>query len=330
MSEQASLHLELRTQTLRAGAQGYANWETSITRKVVNAREAAIVICDMWDNHWSRGAAERVNAMAPRMNEVLCAARARGVHILHAPSDTLDFYAGTPARERILAAPPVEPPQPLVHVDPPLPIDDSDGGSDTGEAPWYKAWTRQHAAIEIDHSRDAVSADGHEVYSYVRQQGIKLLLLMGVQYEHVHFAPLVRHQANGALGHGRGAGARPDRRAIQPRDEPLRQPRRGHAPGDRVHREVLVPERGECAVDSIRAITQSKKRHKEPLRKLCALCFFVFFLIRSVGMSWKTLQDGNPGLASFGAARLHGKVAYLATLAQRRRTARAPHDPNHR
>ncbi len=31
-------------------------------------------------------------------------------------------------------------------------------------------------------------------------------------------------------------------------------------------------------------------------------------------MSWKTLEDEQPELAGFGAERLHGKVAYLATV----------------
>ncbi len=31
-------------------------------------------------------------------------------------------------------------------------------------------------------------------------------------------------------------------------------------------------------------------------------------------MSWKTLEQSNPQLAAFGAERLHGKVAYLATI----------------
>ena len=31
-------------------------------------------------------------------------------------------------------------------------------------------------------------------------------------------------------------------------------------------------------------------------------------------MSWKTLEDEQPELASFGAERMHGKVAYLATV----------------
>ncbi len=31
-------------------------------------------------------------------------------------------------------------------------------------------------------------------------------------------------------------------------------------------------------------------------------------------MSWKILKEQNPELASFGVARLHGQVAYLATI----------------
>lgn len=31
-------------------------------------------------------------------------------------------------------------------------------------------------------------------------------------------------------------------------------------------------------------------------------------------MSWKTLEEQHPALAAFGAERLNGKVAYLATL----------------
>ncbi len=31
-------------------------------------------------------------------------------------------------------------------------------------------------------------------------------------------------------------------------------------------------------------------------------------------MSWKALEEKHPALAAFGAARLHGQVAYLATL----------------
>jgi nicotinamidase-related amidase len=180
MPETPSLNLELREQILHNDAGGYNTWETSITRKIVPAFETAMLICDMWDNHWSRGAAERVDALAPRFNQVVRALRAKGVHIIHAPSDTMDFYTSTPARQRMLAAPFVEPPATLEHIDPPLPIDDSDGGSDTGESPWHKAWTRQHPAIEIDQDRDGISDDGREVYSWLRQCGVGFVLIAGV------------------------------------------------------------------------------------------------------------------------------------------------------
>src|SRR5262245_27614738 len=85
------LSLKLRSQELRPDATGHNMWSVTTIEKAIPAREIAIVVCDMWDNHWSRGAAERVNAMAPYMNEVLHAARAKGVRIIHAPSETMDL-----------------------------------------------------------------------------------------------------------------------------------------------------------------------------------------------------------------------------------------------
>ncbi len=180
MDDQPKLNLYVRSQVLRSDPHGYNRWEASTTAKTVLAAETALIICDMWDKHWSRGAAERVAAMAPRMNQVIEAARAKGVRIIHAPSETMAFYAGTPARQRMLDVPRVEPPAPLEHPDPPAPVDASDGGSDTGETPWYQAWSRQHPAIEIDQERDAISDDGSEIYSFIRQQGIRQILIMGV------------------------------------------------------------------------------------------------------------------------------------------------------
>src|SRR5665648_304523 len=49
-----------------------------------NPSETAIIICDMWDQHWCKGAAARVAEMAPSMNNVVSIARDRGVFIVHA------------------------------------------------------------------------------------------------------------------------------------------------------------------------------------------------------------------------------------------------------
>ena len=123
--------------------------------------ETALLLCDVWDGHWSRGAEERLEEMVPTMNRAVEAARDAGVTILHAPSGTMAFYEGTPARQRVLDAPAVEPPAPLERDDPPLPIDDSDRGSDTdepGPTSPSRPWTRQHAGIGVDQARDGISA----------------------------------------------------------------------------------------------------------------------------------------------------------------------------
>ena len=174
------LNLNLRCWRLDRDAGGHAMWRIETLQKRVPATRTAILICDMWDAHWSRGATERVDAMAPEMDRVIGSARARGVHIIHAPSDTLAAYTGTPARERTLAAPATAPPEPIQHVDPPLPIDDSDEGSDTGEHHPTRAWSRQHPAIKIDHGCDTISDDGAEVYNLLRLWNIEQLLIMGV------------------------------------------------------------------------------------------------------------------------------------------------------
>ncbi len=159
---------------------GHNVWREEAVRRAIPAGQTAIIVCDMWDKHWSRGAAERVNVMAPVMNNVLATARAKGVRIVFAPSDTMGYYAETPARRRLRAAPYISPPAEIERPAPPLPIDDSDGGSDTGETEAKRVWSRQHAALEIDQTMDGVSDNGQEIYNYLHQWEIRQVLIMGV------------------------------------------------------------------------------------------------------------------------------------------------------
>ncbi|MGO8815192.1 MAG: hypothetical protein ACLQVG_11120 [Terriglobia bacterium] len=62
--------------------------------------------------------------------------------------------------------------------DPPLPIDDADGGCDTADK-FYQAWSRESSALSVA-GNDVISADGREIYSFLAQRGIKNLLVMGV------------------------------------------------------------------------------------------------------------------------------------------------------
>jgi nicotinamidase-related amidase len=152
--------------------------------------QTAVIICDMWDAHTCSLSAQRVAAMAPRMNQVISAARSLGVMIVHAPSDTMKFYEGTPWRERMQRAPVAASPTPILArcgrepmEERNFPIDDSAGGCDdpipkqeTG--PPYP-WTREHPAIDVV-GFDGVSDNGQEIYNFFKQEGIANVALMGV------------------------------------------------------------------------------------------------------------------------------------------------------
>lgn len=170
----------LRRQSLGLDANRRTVWQSHVETRRVPADRTAIIICDMWDNHWSRGALERVNEMVAYMNTVIGTARARGTHILHAPSETMDYYADAPARRRMVDLAPVAPPPDAEHAEPPLPVDVSGGSSDTNETETPHVWRRQHPAIEIDGGRDGISDNGREVYSYLQHNDIEQLLIMGV------------------------------------------------------------------------------------------------------------------------------------------------------
>jgi nicotinamidase-related amidase len=148
----------------------------------------AIVICDMWDTHTCNLSAQRVAVMAPRMNQIISAARSLGVTIIHAPSDTMKFYEGTPARRRMQRAPLASSPIPILARCPRdpveernFPIDDSSECDDPIVKEWTGPypWTRQHPAIDII-GFDGVSDNGQEIYNYFKQEGITNVALMGV------------------------------------------------------------------------------------------------------------------------------------------------------
>ena len=171
-----TLRLNLRTRV--EVFKGTGEWREVQFEQTVPVSRVAILICDMWDKHWCSGASRRVDALAARMNPVLEKARAAGVQIIHAPSETMDFYQNAPQRLRILALAKAKAPEALGLTDPSLPIDDSDGGCDTPDQ-FYKAWTRENAALKIA-PEDVVSDDGAEIYSFLKSRGIDNLLIMGV------------------------------------------------------------------------------------------------------------------------------------------------------
>ncbi len=151
--------------------------------------ETAIIICDMWNEHWCKGATRRVGELAPVMNRTVAAARAKGVFIIHAPSSCMNTYKDHPARKRAQFAPKAAKyPERIGEWCTQIPaeekgiypIDQSDGGCDDGpQCPQGSPWNSQVAAIEIK-DEDAISDSGEEIWNLFESRGIKNALLMGV------------------------------------------------------------------------------------------------------------------------------------------------------
>src|SRR4051794_509074 len=69
------------------------------------AGKTVVIICDMWDKHWCASATRRCGEIAPRINEMVTALRAKGVLVVHAPSDTMKNYEGAAGRKLAMSAP---------------------------------------------------------------------------------------------------------------------------------------------------------------------------------------------------------------------------------
>jgi nicotinamidase-related amidase len=158
------------------------------------ANETAVIVIDMWDDHWCKSAAARVTELAPKMNDFLKQAREQGAFIIHAPSTCMRFYENTPQRRRAQQAKFTAPPHPFTEKDrwgtkwnypdsqrePELPIDDSDMGCDCAtKCEIRDPWRRQIDLIEIAND-DAITDNGQETWNLLAERKIKHVLILGV------------------------------------------------------------------------------------------------------------------------------------------------------
>ncbi|MBE3096209.1 MAG: protein-signal peptide and transmembrane prediction [Planctomycetes bacterium] len=173
-----ALALTLRSRT--EAPPGSGQWQAYKIAARWDPAKTAAVICDMWNEHWCKGATARVAEMAPRMNELVKALRGRGVLIIHCPSDTMAFYAEHPGRKLAQAAPKSGPPAAKPRPpEPPLPVGVVDGGCTCQPpCPGRRAWKSQIAAIEIADG-DAIT-DSAEALYLMRARGITNVFIMGV------------------------------------------------------------------------------------------------------------------------------------------------------
>jgi nicotinamidase-related amidase len=181
--------------TLRSRVKGDDGRFTVVEKKADwDPKKTAIIICDMWDDHWCKNAARRVGELAGPLNEAVKAARARGVFVIHAPSTVTKFYQDTPQRRRAKDAPFARTPVPLSTEprwgtawcwpdpkrEPALPIDDTDMGCDCAvKCKVRDAWSRQIAAIDIA-AEDAITDDGQETWNLLQARGVDNVAICGV------------------------------------------------------------------------------------------------------------------------------------------------------
>jgi nicotinamidase-related amidase/type 1 glutamine amidotransferase len=177
-----ALHIRKRVETKPGSNRFHV-----LTEEVAwDPAKTAIVVCDMWNQHWCKGATRRVAEMSPRMNEVLTAARKQGVLIIHCPSDTMKYYAGTPQRKLAQQAASVSTKKPLKtscnldkNREGRLPINDSDGGCDC-DPPCKQGspWTHEIDTLHIAPT-DAITDNIEAVY-LMRDRKIDNVIVMGV------------------------------------------------------------------------------------------------------------------------------------------------------
>src|SRR5262245_50716828 len=95
-----AVELELTLQT-RDGATG----RIVHTNEKVDSKRVGVIAVDVWNFHWCKTATMRVDAIVPRMNKALDAARSLGMTVMLCLSDVVDNYVGYPQREAIFALP---------------------------------------------------------------------------------------------------------------------------------------------------------------------------------------------------------------------------------
>ncbi|MDR3289687.1 MAG: cysteine hydrolase [Rickettsiales bacterium] len=186
-NSQNMINLQLSVEQLKDDENGCGYWDRSDVFKKIPTEKTALLICDMWDKHWSNGATLRTGNLALKINDLANFLRKQNVLIIHSPSDCCKkYYANNQARLRAS--------QNLNNYNDnkivwqinkkSLPIDDTDGGSDSNnkktEIVNDNVWQQQHPSIIIDDEKDIIADNGKEIRSYLKLKKIELVLFCGV------------------------------------------------------------------------------------------------------------------------------------------------------
>ena len=147
------------------------------TLERMDPRRVGVIAVDVWNYHWCKTATMRVDAIVPRINQALQAARGLGMTVMLCPSDVVDNYVGYPQREAVFALPMVKVPT-VVEVNCP-PVPDA-GGCACGRercAVNY-GWDGMHPGLTIGEA-DLMPDTQAEVYAICQKFKLTHLIYVG-------------------------------------------------------------------------------------------------------------------------------------------------------
>lgn len=149
-----------------------------VSKEQVDPARVGVVVVDMWNHHWCKTATMRVDALVPRMNRALDAARELGMTVMLCPSDVVDNYAGWPQREAIFALR-RHPVPTLAKIDCPAPP--NGGGCACGKQRCVVnyGWDAMHPRLRVGKA-DLMPDTLSDVYSLCKERKLTHLIYMGV------------------------------------------------------------------------------------------------------------------------------------------------------
>lgn len=166
----AEIELTLQTRDAATGA-------VILNREKVDPRRVGVIAVDVWNFHWCKTATMRVDAIVPRINRALDAARSLGMTVMLCPSDVVDNYVGYPQREAVFNLAPVTVPTVMNVTCPPVP---DAGGCACGKERCgvNYGWDGMHPGLKIGAS-DWMPDTQAEVYALCQKQGLTHLIYVG-------------------------------------------------------------------------------------------------------------------------------------------------------
>jgi nicotinamidase-related amidase len=156
------------------------------SEKKIDPKKSVILVVDMWNQHWCKGATERVKLIAVKMNDILIQARSQGFHVIHCPSETMHTYEGREERKSMQNIADYSPPKDInkwvqnKSKDRLFPVGVAHGGCFCKpRCRGGQPWTCQISTIQIEKT-DGISDSGREIFNYIKHYHIEQVIIMGV------------------------------------------------------------------------------------------------------------------------------------------------------